>query len=116
ERRHAPLEHRDRRIVDAAVTEAFGLKVEQRGGVLRTVELVGCGLIDRHRHRLGGWLDVVARMNRNGLAFHALNVGLGLRVVIGFRITRLALSALRRSKFVSSDTSGFNETAKNPMR
>ncbi len=72
ERGDALLQHRIGRVVDAGVAEPVDLEVEQRRPVLGAVERVGDGLIDRHRHRLGGGLDVVAAVDRNGLAFHSL--------------------------------------------
>src|SRR5262249_12932044 len=70
-RGNAPFEHRVGRIADAAVAEAVDFEVEQRGAVIRAVEGVSHGLIDRHGHRLGRGLDLVAAVNGDGLASHA---------------------------------------------
>ena len=71
ERCNAALEHRIGRIVDPRVPEPIDLQIEQRGPMLRAVEGVSRRLIDRHRDRLGGRLDLVAAMDRLGLAPHA---------------------------------------------
>ena len=67
----AAFQHGDRRIADAAVAMAFDFKVEQRGAVIGAVEFVGDGLIDRHRHRLGGRVGFVAAVNGQCLVLHA---------------------------------------------
>jgi hypothetical protein len=54
ERGDALLEHRHRGIGDARIDVAEGLQVEQAGRVVRRVEHVGRGLVDRHRARAGG--------------------------------------------------------------
>ena len=53
ERRDALLEHVLRRVHDAGVDVAEFLQAEQVRGVLGAVELVGRGLIDRHRDGIG---------------------------------------------------------------
>ena len=60
ERRHAALDRRDallerilRRVHDAGVDVAEFLQAEQVRRVFRAVELVGGGLIDRHRDGIG---------------------------------------------------------------
>ena len=72
ERGDAALQHRVGRIADAAVAKAFDLEIEQRRAVVGAVERVGDGLIDRDRDRLGGRLDVVAAVDGDGLASHAV--------------------------------------------
>ncbi len=66
----APLEHGVGGVADPAVAMSLGLEIEQRRPVLGAVERIGHGLIDRDRHGLRGRLDVVAAMDRDGLAFH----------------------------------------------
>ena len=63
ERGDAPLEHRGGRIADAAVAEALDLEIEQRGAVIGAVELVGDGLVDRHRDGFGRRIDLVAAVH-----------------------------------------------------
>ena len=53
ERSDALLQHRHRRIADAAVDVAEGLQVEQAGGVLGRVEHETGGLVDRRGARAG---------------------------------------------------------------
>ena len=67
ERRQALLQHVLRRIHDARVDVARHLQVEQVGAVLRIVERVGDGLIDRHRDRLGGRVRGIAAVNGDRL-------------------------------------------------
>ena len=71
QQRDAAFQHGDRRIADAAVAMAFDFKIEQRGAVIGAVELVGDGLIDRHRHRFGGRVEIVAAVNGQCLVLHA---------------------------------------------
>ena len=70
ERGDAALKHRDGRIADAAVAEAFDFKIEQRGAVLGAVELVGYGLIDRNRDGLGRRLGFITAVDGDCVAFH----------------------------------------------
>jgi hypothetical protein len=72
QRRDAALQHVRGGIADAAVAIALGLEIEQRRAVLRAVESIGDGLIDRHRDRLRYGVGLVAVMNSDGLAFHDL--------------------------------------------
>ena len=70
ELRHAPLEHLVGRIADAGVAIALDLQVKQRRTVRGTVEGIGDGLVDRHRHRLGGRVRVKAGMQGDCFGFH----------------------------------------------
>ena len=70
ERGDAAFEHGVGRIADAAVAEAVDVEIEQRGAVLGAVELIGHGLIDRHRDGLGGRFDVVAAVDGDRLVSH----------------------------------------------
>ena len=49
----------------------FDFKIEQRRAVVGAVELVGHGLVDRHRDRLGRRIAIVAALNGQCLVFHA---------------------------------------------
>ena len=60
------LEHIRGWIHDPRVDVAELLQREQILGVLRAVELVGGGLVDRNRHRSGGWIGPVARVQHDG--------------------------------------------------
>ena len=60
ERRDALLQHGVGRVHDARVDVAELLQREQVRGMLGVAELVGRGLIDRHRHRVGGGVGAVA--------------------------------------------------------
>ena len=71
EQGNAPFEHRDRRIADPAVAIALGFEIEQRGAVIGAVELVGHGLIDRHRDGFGRRIGFVAAVNGQCFVFHA---------------------------------------------
>ena len=53
-RRHALLQHRDRRVGDARVDVAEGLQVEQARRVLGRVEYERSRLVDRRRAGAGG--------------------------------------------------------------
>jgi len=66
----ALLEHRIRRIVDAAVAEALDLEIEERGAMVGAVEGVGRGLVDRHGNRVRGGFGLVAGVNSNCLVAH----------------------------------------------
>ena len=70
ESRDAALQYIGRRIGDAAVAIAVDVEVEQRGAMVRTVEGVGHGLIDRHRHGFRRGVAIITAVNRDGLAFH----------------------------------------------
>ena len=71
QRGDAALEHVGGRIADAAIAEALGFEIEQGGAVIGAVELVGHGLIDRHRDGLGGRIGLVAAVDGHRFAFHA---------------------------------------------
>ena len=64
ERRHARLQHRLRRVHDARVDVAEGFEIEQRGRVLRVVEDIGGGLINRRDARARGGVGLGAGMDR----------------------------------------------------
>ena len=66
----ALLEHGGSGIGDAAVAEAVGFEIEQRGAMVGAVERIGDGLIDRHRHGPGGRLDLVSAVDCDRLDFH----------------------------------------------
>ena len=68
----AALKHRDGRIADAAVAEAFGFKIEQGGAMLGAVELVGYGLIDRNRDGLGRRLGLITAVDGDRVTFHVV--------------------------------------------
>ena len=72
QRRDAALQHVGGGVADAAVAVALGFEIEQRRAMLRTVEGIGDGLIDRNRHGLGRGFGLVAAVNSDGLAFHDL--------------------------------------------
>ena len=67
QRGHPFFQHIDRWIIDAAVAKSLNLKIEERGAMIRTVELVGHRLIDRYRHSLGRWLRRIAGVDGDGL-------------------------------------------------
>ena len=71
EQRNAAFEHRHRRVADAAVAMAFDFEIEQSGAVIGAVELVGHGLIDRHRDSFGRRVGFVAAVNGQRFVFHA---------------------------------------------
>ena len=111
------FQHVGRGVHDARVDVARHLQVEQVGAVLRVVEGIGDGLVDRHRHRPGGWFGRVAGVDGEGFEAHrGLPVGLGRwgdgssrewvgsvahgrcgRAVRGLRILTPALTSRRRS-------------------
>jgi hypothetical protein len=67
-----PLQHIGGGVADAAVAVAVGFEIEQRRAMLRTVECIGDGLIDRDRDGLRRGFGLVAAVNSDGLAFHDL--------------------------------------------
>ena len=69
ERRHALFQHVLRRVHDARVDVARHLQVEQVRAVLRVVKCIGHGLVDRHRHRLGGGVGRVSGVDGLGFKF-----------------------------------------------
>ena len=65
----ALLKHVVGRVHDPGVNVASHLQVKQVSTVLRAVKGVGDRLVDRHRHRLGGRVGAVTRVNRFGFKF-----------------------------------------------
>src|SRR5207248_9881473 len=57
---------------DARIAIAVDLEVEQRRAMIGAVELIRGGLIDRHRHGPRRRVAIVAAMNSNRLASHAV--------------------------------------------
>ena len=72
ERGDAALQDRRGGVRDAAVAESLDLEIEQGRAMVGTVEGIGHGLIDRDRHRLRRRIDVVAAVNGDRLASHAI--------------------------------------------
>ena len=68
--RDALLEHVGGRVHDARVDVARDLQVEEVRAVLGVVERVGGGLVDRHRHRLGGGVGRIAGVHDEGFELH----------------------------------------------
>src|SRR5206468_1152067 len=68
----APLQHGGRRIADAGVAVSFDFEIEQRSSMVGAVERIGDRLVDRHRNGLGRRIDLVAAVNGNRFAFHAV--------------------------------------------
>ena len=71
ERRDALFEHRRCRITDPAIPVAFLLKVEQRRSMVRAVERISHGLIDRDRHGFRGRVLAESSVKRDGFVPHA---------------------------------------------
>ena len=71
ERGDAAFEHVGRRVADAAVAVAVDFEIEQRRAMFGAVELVGDGLVDRDRDRLGRRIGLIAAVDGNRFAFHA---------------------------------------------
>jgi len=69
--RDALFQNVDSGIGDAAVAIAFGFQIEQRGAMVGAVELIGRGLIDRHRDGVGRRVRVEAGMDRDRFRAHA---------------------------------------------
>jgi hypothetical protein len=65
-----PLEHGRGRIADAAIAMTLDFEIEQRGAVVGALELIGHGLIDRHRDRARRRLGLVTAVNSHRVAFH----------------------------------------------
>ena len=63
----ALLQHVAGRVHDAGVDVAELLEREQVGGVLGVAELVGGGLVDRHRDGAGGGIGAPAGVQHEGL-------------------------------------------------
>src|SRR5205814_8792684 len=81
---HPPLQPVGRRIGEARMAVAGRIQIEQRRAVIRAVELVRYGLINRHGHRSGGRVAFVAAVDRDGLASHTLSrVGVNVRGWLG---------------------------------
>jgi hypothetical protein len=72
QRGDAALQHVGGGVADAAVAIALDFEIEQRRAMLRTVERIGDGLIDRHRDGLRRGFRLVSAVNSDGLAFHDL--------------------------------------------
>ena len=72
EGRDPPLQHRVRRVADAAVAKSLDLEVEQGCSVVGAVERVRDGLIDRDGYGLRRRVDLVAAVNGDRLAFHVV--------------------------------------------
>ena len=70
---NALLQHRRSRVHDAGVDVALDLEVEQVRPVLRIVESVRRGLVDRHGHRLGGGFRFVAAVHGQGFHLHVVS-------------------------------------------
>ena len=70
EQSHTLFEHCIGGISDAGIPVAVDFEIEQSRAVLRTVEGIGHGLIDRHRDGSGGGIGVETAMQRNSLVFH----------------------------------------------
>ncbi len=68
--RDASLEYRRRRVCNATVAKSFLLKIEQGGCVVRTVELIGHGLIDWDGDRACGRVALIAAMHSNRFFTH----------------------------------------------
>src|SRR6185437_16764180 len=64
------LEYLGRRVADACVAVTLGLEVEQRGAMLCAVELVGHGLVNRHRGRPRGGIAMIAAVDGDGFVAH----------------------------------------------
>ena len=72
QRRHALLEHGDRRIGDAAVDVAADLEVEQARGMVDVAEHEGRRLVDRHRPRAGDRIGMLAGMQGQRIGLQEL--------------------------------------------
>ena len=69
---NALLQYCRGRIHDAGVDVALDFEIEQVRPVLRIVESVRRGLVDRHGHRLGGGFRFVAAVHGQGFHLHTL--------------------------------------------
>ena len=98
ERGDALLEHRLGRVHDAGVDVAELLEREQVGRVLGRIELIGGGLIDRHRDRGGGRIGAIAGMQNDGFRILALG-----RHVFSLWITAKTGSPPRREYLFQCD-------------
>ena len=67
---NASLQYCCGRVLDAGVTVAFSLKVEERGGMVGAVESVGDRLVDWHRHGLRRRIGIIAAVYCDRLSFH----------------------------------------------
>ena len=72
ERGQPRLERGIGRVGQPRIDEAYGLQVEQRGGVVGILEDISRGLVDRQRPRSGGGIWRCAGMHRQGLETVAL--------------------------------------------
>ena len=66
----APLENSTCWVSDPAVAKALNFQIEQGGAVIGAIECVRCGLINRDRDGLGGWVWLIATMYGNSLITH----------------------------------------------
>ena len=66
----ALLEHVRRRVHDPGVDVALHLQIEQVCAMLRAVERIGRGLVDRDRDGLGGGIGRIAAVHGNGFRAH----------------------------------------------
>ena len=71
DRRQPLLQHVVGRVHDAGVDVAEFLQAEQVGGMLGAVELVGGGLVDRHRNGMGGAVAAPAGVQGEGFGVFA---------------------------------------------
>ena len=97
---HAPVEDIDRGIAQPRVTvtrPAPGL-LEEVDGVFRTVELIGGGLVDRHRHCLGSRIAVVATVDRYCFGAHWLHSSSDSFLFVSFTCWRRSPTSLRSSQ------------------
>jgi hypothetical protein len=60
------------RVHDAGVDVARHFQVKQVSAVLGTVKGVGHGLVNGHRHGLGGGVGAVAGVHGQGFEFHGI--------------------------------------------
>ena len=70
ERRDPALQHVGGGVADARVAIALRLQIEEGRAVVRAVERIGDGLVDRHRDRFGRRIALVPAMDRDGFVSH----------------------------------------------
>jgi len=70
EQRDSPLEHRVGWVANSAIAVAVGLQIEECGGMFRTIEFVGDGLIDRHGNSASVAIYGATAMYCNRLRVH----------------------------------------------
>ena len=90
ERGDALLEHVGGRIHDPGIDVAEFLEREQVGGVLGALELIGGGLVDRHRDGAGGRIGAPTGVQRERfrLLGHRFLLGVGACVAGSSKPTR----------------------------